>query len=209
MSSVAALRPGSTLFSFQDDGTVARVDRTSVDDGGFAGSIDATITGDDVVVLTAPAWVQSAPGDVLDGGDLAAGVVQRATRDGLNQLAAGGPHPTMEFLDAASSTAAAVTATIGAAAGLRRHHELPPHMQGHPGAPATREVAGTGVTMTGPAALVVAEHTRSRANPGIFALINAASPASPTVTTPTAPTPWLAVLGTVGFGVDGEPGLPS
>jgi hypothetical protein len=63
------------------------------------------------------------------------------------------------------------------------------------------------VTITGPAALVVTEHTRDRANPGLVALFNAATPASPAVVTPTAPTPWLAVLGTVGFGVDGEPGL--
>jgi hypothetical protein len=207
VSSATALRPGSTLFSFEDDGTVALVDRASVAGAGFAGSIDAAITADDVVVLTAPAWVQSAPGDVLESGDLAAGTVQRASRDGLNPLDAGGPHPTMEFLDAAASSSAPAAATIGAAAGLRRHHELPPHMLGHPGAPAAREVAGTGVTMTGPAALVVAEHTRDRANPGLPALINAATPASPVVVTPTAPTPWLAVLGTVGFGVDGEPGL--
>lgn len=207
VASVAALQPGSTLFSFQDDGTVALVDRTSVDAGGFAGSVDAAVTGDDVVVLTEPAWVQSAPGDVTDGGDLAALSVQRATRDGLNPLAAGGPHPTMEFLDAASSSTAPASATIGPAAGLRRHHELPPHLQGHPGAPAARELAGTGVTMTGPAALVVAEHTRDRANPGLPALVNAATPASPALVTPAAPTPWLAVLGTVGFGVDGEPGL--
>ena len=206
-SSVTALRPGSSLFSIEDDGTFALVDRTSVDDAGFAGSIDAAITADDVVVLTEPPWVQSAPGDVTGTGDLAAGAVQRASRDGLNPVAAGGPHPTMEFLDAASSSPGPATATIGPAAGLRRHHELPPHMQGHPGAPAAREVAGTGVTMTGPAALAVAEHTRDRANPGLPALVNAATPASPAVVTPTAPTAWLAVLGTVGFGVDGEPGL--
>lgn len=207
VGSVAGLRPGSTLFSFEDDGSVALVDRTSVDARGFAGSIDAAITNDDIVVLTAPAWVQSASGDVLDDDDLAAGSVQRATRDGLNPLDAGGPHPTMEFLDAASSSTAPATATIGPAAGLRRNHELPPHMQGHPGAPAAREVAGTGVTITGPAALVVAEHTRDRANPGLPALVSAATPAMPPATTAAAPSPWLAVLGTVGFGVDGEPGL--
>lgn len=202
-----AVRPGSSLFSIQDDDSFALVDRASVDPAGFAGSADAAITVDDVVVLTEPAWVQSDTGDVLDSDDLAAGTVQRTSRDGLNPLAAGGPHPTMEFLDAFASSTGPVSATIGAAAGLRHHHELPPHMLGHPGAPAAREVGGVGASMTGPAALVVAEYARDRANPGFPALIDAATPAAPSVVTPTAPTPWLAVLGTVGFGVDGGPEL--
>jgi hypothetical protein len=207
VSATTALRPGSTLFSVEDDGTFALVDRASVDAAGFAASIDAAVTADDVVVLTEPAWTQSASGDVLESGDLAAGTVRRANRDGLNPLAAGGPHPTMEFLDAAAASTAPAAATIGAAVGLRRHHELPPHMLGHPGAPAAREVAGAGVSLTGPAALVVAEHTRDRANPGLPALINAATAAAPTGIVPTAPTPWVAVLGTIGFGVDGELGV--
>ena len=55
----------------------------------------------------------------------------------------------MEFYDAAVTNGAAtagVTATIGAAGGLRHHHDLPPHNLGHPGAPAAREAAGVGVT---------------------------------------------------------------
>ncbi len=171
LTSTAALAPANTLFSAETDGSFALVDRTSVAASGFAGSIDAAITADDIVVVTVPAFV-----------DIEAGrrPRQRATsppapcrkpgRTGLSTpFAPSLPHPTMEFLDAATSNAAAtagVTATVGAAAGLRHHHELPPHNLGHPGAPAAREAAGVGVTVNGAAALVVAEHTRSRANPG-------------------------------------------
>jgi hypothetical protein len=208
VSSTTGPRPGSTLFSIQDDGTFALVDRTTVADAGFTGSIDAAITTDDTVLVTQPPWVQSVEGDVLASGDLANGTVQRAGRTGLaTPTAPGLPHPTMEFYEAAATSVAgspAVTATIAPAAGLRRHHELPPHMLGHPGAPASREAAGAGVSVSGLAALAVGEVTRDRANPSTEDLVTAATPAPPVITAVTAPSPWVAVLRTIGFGVDGD-----
>ena len=136
LTSTAALPPGFTLFSAEADGSFALVDRTSVAAGGFAGSVDASITGDDVVVVTVPAFVDEEPGDVHATGDLAAGTVTELGRTGLDQpFAPGLPHPTMEFYDAAVTNGAAtagVTATIAAAGGLRHHHDLPPHNLGHP-----------------------------------------------------------------------------
>lgn len=212
VAATAALRPGSTLFSIEGVNSFALVDRASVALAGFAGSIDAAVTADETVCLTAPAFVDIDAGDVRATGDLAAGTVQRDGRTGLSApLDPGLPHPTMERHDAASSNGAAtaaVTATIGPAAGLRRHHELPPHLLGHPGAPAAREAAGVGVSVNGSAALAVAEFTRDRASPATADLATAARPAPPTINPPNAPTPWVAVLRTIGFGVDGEPGLP-
>ena len=85
LTSTAALPPGFTLFSAEADGTFALVDRTSVAAGGFAGSVDASITGDDVVVVTVPAFVDEEPGDVHATGDLAAGTVTELGRTGLDR----------------------------------------------------------------------------------------------------------------------------
>ena len=214
VTATTTIPSGSTLFAALDDGGFALIDPTTVPATTLSlSSLGGVIGSNDVVALATPAFVTEETGDVQAGADLpAAGIVAVAGRNGLSPITAAGViPPTLERWEACVSSVATAPAAAAAtitSVGLRHDHDPPPHQFGHPGAPAAREVSGAGVSVTGMAAVAVAEFGRDRVNPGTRSLVTAATTALPTVTAPTGASPWAAVLRTVGFGTDGEPGLP-
>jgi hypothetical protein len=209
-----AVASGATLVALEPGGP-ALVDPASVPAAALAADTVAnTLGAGDVAQLTQPAYRQLPAGDTT--AVLAAGgaTVRRHARNGLERLTKpGGPLPTMERLEVAAAAGATAGATdaaaaVGATPPRAVHHELLPHQAGHPGAPADAELHGTGARLDGPAAVAVAEYVRERtagSTPDLAAL--AATPLTEPPE-PDAPSPWAAVLRSVGFGVESEPGLP-
>jgi hypothetical protein len=174
-----------------------------------ATTVAAALTAGDVVQLTEPAWKGWRGGE--DASALgAAATVTEVRRTGLTRLSRiGSPLPTQSRDEVAAAVLSA-TAADGAVAGIRplgAHHELLPHQNGHPGAPADDERHGAGGRLRGPAVVGLAEILRERVagtTPELAA--DAATPLA-TPPTPTVPASWAATLRTVGFGVEAEPGL--
>src|SRR5262249_56520685 len=95
-------------------------------------------------------------GRVATGGT----ATRRARRGPGARVGDSQPYPGMERLDGAA-TALNAGANTGAAAilaapGLRQFHETGRHQDGHPGSHAGIEVHGTGVSLNGPAARLLA-----------------------------------------------------
>jgi hypothetical protein len=168
------------------------------------------------VELTPPAFRHIPPGDpaqVLqdDGADARAParVTLSSFLTDYDLRAAGAPLPLLERLEvlAGRVDGDTVQAVVGSTPLLGRHHELLPHQLGHPGAPGSAEVHGTGARLSGRAAVPVLEMVRDRVNPGTVDLVTAARTVLPAPAEPAAATVWTAVLQTVASNVDGEPVL--
>jgi hypothetical protein len=173
-----------------------------------AATVAVSLAAGDVVQLTEPAWKGWRGGE--DAATLGgAATVTEIRRTGLTRLTqVGSPLPTQ----ARDEVAAAVIDGIGdgVVAGIRplgAHHELLPHQDGHPGAPADDERHGAGARVRGPAVVGLAEVLRERvAGTTAELAANALTPFT-VPATPTVPASWAATLRTVGFGVEAEPGL--
>lgn len=172
-------------------------------------TLAATVATGDIVRLTQPAFVGEPEGDVQTTLTTTA-TVSRDGRGNLARIVApGSALPTMERLEIAVARVGATDAdsAVATTPALRRYHELPPAQAGHVGAPAAPEIHGTGVRLTGDAAIAVAEYVRDRTAPLTTALVAAAATPLAAPNTPSAPSLWAAPLRTVAAGVEGEIGL--
>lgn len=168
------------------------------------------------VELTPPAFRHIPPGDTAqalqgDGADARAParVTLSSFLDDFDLRPAGAPLPLLERLEVLAGRADGdtVEAVVGSTPLLGRHHELLPHQLGHPGAPASAEVHGTGARLSGPAAVPVLEIVRDRVHAGTVDLVTAARTVLPAPAEPAAATVWTAVLQTVASNVEGEAAL--
>lgn len=203
------LPSGSTLVALSTP--PALVDPASIpNDRWNSSTIAASLTAGDTVQLTEPAWKGWRGGE---NAATLAGTGATATeilRTGLTRLVqVGSPLPTQDRNEVAASVVVSGTADalVAAVTPLGVHHELLPHQSGHPGAPGDDERHGTGARLRGPAAVAVAEILRERTAGTTVSLAQAAATPLPQPTAPTVPGTWAAVLRTVGFGVEAEPGL--
>jgi hypothetical protein len=204
--------PGATLFSRQA-GTPALIDRDSLPASAFVTrTAIRQLSAGDRIDLTQPAF-RDAPDGATPAALAASGAtVTRTARTGLTRLTAPGqPLPTQERLEIAFAGvgAAGARAAVLTAPTLGRFHELLPHQSGHPGAPAAPELHGTGAALSGPAAVLVAEHVRERVNASTADLTAAAATPFATPAEPVEPSAWAAVLKTVAAGTEGEVQLAS
>jgi hypothetical protein len=198
-------------------------------------ALGAALQRGDIVELTPPTFVGAPRGE---SGDFAGPgvIVDRIRRRGAEALVqiASAPMPSQDRNEVLVAASDGVTgaAVIGATPPLARYHELGPHQQGHPGAPAAIELHGGGVRLTGPAATEAFELARARsAGVGLLMAPPIASPEAlligarttpalvwdlldalqrtawtpPTAAAVPAPHAWAAVLRTVARGVEGEP----
>lgn len=215
----SAIPSGATVVALAGEGrsSPALLDRASIPAAAF---LEATLVrraaSGDTLVLTQPAFVKQPGGDITASFD---GVtVRRLVRSGADRItdgsafAAGAPLPAQERLEVAAARvepggAAAAMATTPA---LGRFHELLPHQQGHPGAPAAAEIHGTGAALAGAAALPLAEYVRDRRARLTSDLVGEAFDrpfpdlAAPPVGDPAV---WVAVLRTAARGSEGEAGM--
>lgn len=198
----------------------ALIDRTSIPAAAFADhTLIRQLASGDTLVLTQPAFVLQPEGDLTP--PLGGITIQRMVRRGIDRitdgsvLAAGAPLPGQERLEgiaariegSGSGNAAAAFSTTPA---LGRFHELLPHQQGHPGAPATAEFHGTGVTLSGASALLLAELVRDRRDRLSSNLMsNAFNTPLPNLTAvpDNDPATWVTLLRTAGKGSEGDIGM--
>ncbi len=203
-----ALPPGATLVALSTP--PALVDPASVPVSAWnASTVAARLGAGDVVALTEPAWKGWCGGEdpsVLGG----PATVSRLQRTGLARLLeTGAPLPAQGKDEVAAVVLDSTTAdgTVAAVRPLGAHHELPPHQEGHPGAPADDERHGTGARLRGPAVVGLAEILRERVAGTTAELATDAATPLPVPSAPTVAGSWAATLRTVGFGVEAEPGL--
>ena len=205
-----ALASGVTLVALSSP--LALIDPATIPTAQWnSATVAASLAAGDVLQLTEPAW------NGWRGGEDAATVAGPATgtqilRTGLVRPAEGGvpvpgtPVPTQARDEVAASVLSGTVAD-GAVAGVRplgTDHELLPHQNGHPGAPADDERHGAGARVRGPAVVGLAEILRERLAGFTPALVTAAATPLATPATPTVPASWAATLRTVGFGVEAE-----
>ncbi len=208
-ASVTGLVSGCTLVALST--TPALVDPASVPASALASTcVGPALTASDLVQLTQPAWAGWQGGEtatVLAGGGAA---VTSVSRSGLSRLTRPGAPLPAQSRDEVAACVLTSTVADGLVAGvwpLSVHHELLPHQSGHPGAPADDERHGTGARLRGPAVVSLAEILRERMSGSTPDLIASASTPLASPAAPSVPGSWAAVLRTVGFGVEAEPGL--
>ena len=212
-STLIARVPGAT----GDLDTFSAIDRSTVPLQWFDNlTVAKTLTANDVLAVTTPAFVDEPRGDTNPNlTAVATGFTPqvRIQSRGIIPGAAGAPLPSQERLEfvglrnAGSAAGAVNIAVVGSAPALAPWHELPPALAGNPGAPGGKEVHGAGVQITGGAITDVADFMRDRLFPGTDALVaDAANNPLPTQAIAAAPpAQWAAVLKTVARGVEGEP----
>ena len=204
-----ALPSGSTLVALSSP--PALIDPASVLSTQWnAQTIGSSLVPGDAFLLTEPAWKGWRGGETAEAIASAGATVSVIARTGLTRLVqVGAPLPTQsrDEVAAAVVTAGTADAIVAAVTPLGVHHELLPHQSGHAGAPGDDERHGTGARLRGPAAVAVAEILRERTAGTTVALAQAAATPIAQPAAPTVPGTWAAVLRTVGFGVEAEPGL--
>ncbi|MBL8999222.1 MAG: hypothetical protein JNL44_18270, partial [Gemmatimonadetes bacterium] len=142
-----------------------------------------TLTANDVIALTTPAFVDEPRGNT-NPNDTAnvtgfTPQVRIQPRNGILSLGtAGAPLPSQERLElvglrnAGSAAGAVNIAVVGSAPALATWHELTPAQAGNPTAPGGKEVHGAGVRITGGAITDIADFMRDRLFPATDDLIN-------------------------------------
>lgn len=204
-----ALPSGSTLVALSSPPVL--IDPASVPNAQWnAQTVAAALTAGDRFLLTEPAWKGWRGGETAEAIASAGATPTVIARTGLTRLTqVGAPLPTQarDEVAAAVVTAGVADSVVAAVTPLGVHHELLPHQSGHPGAPGDDERHGTGARLRGPAAVAVAEILRERTAGTTVALAQAAATPIAQPAAPTVPGTWAAVLRTVGFGVEAEPGL--
>jgi hypothetical protein len=167
------------------------------------------LTSGDVVQLTQPAFRGEPDGDAPASlGSVTGLTATRLARNALARVTTPvGPLPTMERWEiaAAQVSGATPTAAIATTPALSRFHELGPSQNGNPGAPAPLDIHGTGASLSGPAAVGVAEYVRDRTAGATPLLAVLAGTPLPAPAAPAAPSLWAAALRTVGADADAEP----
>ena len=220
-------RSGSTLLAWVPGSngasdTFTLIDHASVPLPWFDNAtLGKTLTSNDVIAVTTPAFVGEARGNTNPAGtngvnalDLTA-PVQIQTRNVTTLGNPGVPLPSQERLEfvglrnAGSGAGAVNIGVVGSAPALAAWHELLPTQAGNPTAPGGKEVHGAGVQITGGTITDIADFMRDRLITDTFALASdAGSNALPTQAINLANAQqWAAVLKTVARGVEGEIGL--
>ncbi len=203
----ARIPPGANLIG-RSGATYTLVDRTTLPERAFVpATLVRTLAAGDSLVLTQPAFSTQPAGDTAATLGVSGATVTRSLR---HDALPGTPLATMERLEVAAAriTSTEALAAIATSRSLGTVHEILPNANGHPGAPAAVETHGTGVALTGDAAVALAEITRDRDKfflPDLF--IAALTP----LTAPTSSTPstlWAATLRTVASGVEEIPPFP-
>jgi hypothetical protein len=213
---------GATLVALAGEGrlTPTLIDRLTIPSPAFnEDTLVRQLSSGDRIALAQPAFKKQPDGSVRASFD---GVsVQRFVRNGIERIrdgsafAAGAPLPTQEWLNTVSarvdsSGTGAAQAALVAGPALGRFHELLPHQQGHPGAPAAAEYHGTGAVLSGAAALHLAEYARQRGARLTSDLLQEAfNNPFPALAEPPSGTAasWIAALSTLGKGSAGEAGM--
>ncbi len=223
-SLLGVLLPGTTVVEVVPGG-FALIDPATIPDNAFAAPTAATSFGPgDTLELTQPAFKAMPDGTVgLNGGAtwlteiLGVGaatwrgaVLNRVVRNGVLPLINDSqPFATQERMDNAAASRSASLACVWTAPALARYHQVGAHNTGHPGAPAAVEVHGTGVTLNGPAAHLVADHTDGRIQKIAPDLVTAATNAAAVPAAAATDNLWVAVLKTVAATVEGDRNLGS
>lgn len=189
--------------------TPALVDRATLPAAVFtADTVIRNLQAGDIVELTQPAFVGTPDGELAPAIASTGATVNRREREGLVRSLAipSSPLPTLERLEIAASCIDPTNAIAALAAtpALARYHELFPHQLGHPGAPGAVDVHGTGVRLTGRAAVALAELVRDRTEPASLDLATAAATPFVEPPPPVGPGAWAAPLRTVSAGIEGE-----
>ncbi len=173
-----------------------------------ASTIGAALAAGDVVALTQPAWKGWRGGEgAAVGGPATATEILRTGLTRLIQVGAPLPTQSRDEVAAAVLTATVADGVVAGVTPLGAHHELLPHQNGHPGAPADDERHGAGARLQGPAVVGLAEILRERVAGTTPELAVAAATPLPTPAAPTGSGSYAATLRTVGFGVEAESGL--
>ncbi len=217
-----AVPSGMTLVALAGDGRTnpALIDPASIPAGAFTDTtLIRKLDSGDVLVLSQPAFIKQPGGSITAAFD---GItVQRFVRNGIERirtgsaLAAGAPLPSQERLETVaarvdSSGGGTASAALSAGAALARMHELFPHQQGHPGAPASAEMHAAGIALDGAAGLLLAEYVRDRQERSSAGLVSDAfNTPFPALSEPPSGDAalWAAVLRTSGKGSEGEAGM--
>jgi len=204
---------GQTLLAVPSDetgGAYALIDTASTVAADAAASTlrNAAGTGDRLIV-TAPAFLSTPEGEVVDATGAISGsgaTVLHRGRNGLsdNITTFGRPVPMMERREAAAVDPAAGSGAIGAAPGRASLHEVLPAQLGHPGVPAAAEVHATGAALAGPAAAPLAALMRERAAADLAGFVALAQRPVGTPADPGGTSSFAAVLETLTHGVCGD-----
>lgn len=216
--------PGSTLLARSEPPAAVR--RESVPRERFAAlTLSRKVDNGDVIELTPPLGVFSNEGLATAPAGLEV-QFHRLSRSGSRPTEpvsidgaempfiapAGSPPSGIERFEivcarTGASEARAVMATTPA---LSRFHELGLHREGHPGAPAAAEFHGTGVKLSGPAAVPMAVYTRERTFRWTWELVKDAAdnPMPALHVSGAGPFRWCAVLRTVAKDVEAEGFVP-
>jgi hypothetical protein len=207
----AAVAPGTTIV--METGTAPNlaytlVDPTSLTAAHFLPTTVANRVGTgDKIELTKPAFRHVPTGSAAITLATTGATVHEAPRNGIASLIEPcQPLPGMERLEVACMTvsANAAQAAVLSAPLLSRYQELLPHQAGHPGAPASVDIHGTGVSLDNNAAAAVADYVVQRTAKSTKSLVADATAAPALPISPTTPSRWAAILKTVGAGVEGE-----
>ncbi|NWK95835.1 hypothetical protein DM806_09125 [Sphingobium lactosutens] len=207
---VTGILPGMTLV--HDDGaTASLIDPATVPAAAFAAdTVIRSLAANDRVLLTQPAFRTEPVGSPATTLAVSGATVAEQARDGVTRPSGPGtPLPSQQALTSAGVTFDATTAraVLLPPPALSRYHELGLAQSGHPGAPATTEVAGVGIDLQGPAALLFAEALGAVADAATPAMVAAALARTDMATDPNGAALWAAALRTQSAGVEGERGL--
>lgn len=172
-----------------------------------AAALGDVLESGDRLRLVEPAFQASPRGDDADG--LTPATVRVTERRDSSAWEAGFPLPSMERLESVASNIDDTEArgAIGAVPAVSLYHEFPHHRQGNPNAPAGPDTHGTGVSVRGPAARILAEYSRDRTSESTLDLIDRSSTPLPEPPDVEGQALWMAGLRTVAAGVEGEVAL--
>lgn len=203
---------GQTLLAVPSDetgGAYALIDTATTVAADAAASTLRNAAGTaDRLIVTAPAFLATPEGEVVDASGPIGGTGATVLHRGRNGLAAlttfGQPVAMMERREAAAIDPAGGAGAIGAAPGLASLHEALPGQLGHPGVPAAAEVHATGAALAGPAAAPLAALMRERSAADLAGFVALAQRPVATPADPGGTTTFSAVLETLTHGVTGD-----
>ena len=203
----AEYQSGQALISIPDDpaGQYALVDLSSLEAADIAAQtlINAATAGD-TLITTSPAFSSTPEGELTGTAGPGGSTVLHRSRNLLTELPTmGRPAPSMERREVLALDAGTL-GVVGSTPGRVKNHEAPPSQLGHVGMPASAEIHGCGVLLSGPALdqlLPLMEERRADDLAGF--LSNVGTPVTPTAD-PGGTNTWTVVLETLTHGVVGD-----
>ena len=200
---------GQTLLGLPDDrdsGAYALVDLASLADADVsANTLRNSVDSTDTLIVTKPAFQTTAEGDVNASPGPGGSTVVHRDRNAFTQIdGLGQPAPLMERREVMAVDVANASGVVGATPGRASLHEASPVQQGHPGMPATAEVHGSGMALTGPAITPLTQMMRERVATGLGNFVSVAQTPISAIADPGGTTSFTAVLETMTFGVAGD-----